>query len=55
MVFIHGGSFQGDSGSTEVYGPERLLDYEIVRMFYTNTHTHSINFIFGTSLLFTDF
>ena len=30
MVFIHGGSFNSGSGSTDAYGPERFLDYGIV-------------------------
>ncbi len=32
MVFIHGGTFNSDSGTTDNYGPERFLDYDIVRI-----------------------
>lgn len=31
MVFIHGGSFSSGSGSPRVYGPEFLMDKEIVK------------------------
>ena len=30
MVYIHGGSFTGGSGSPRVYGPQFLLDHDIV-------------------------
>ena len=31
MVFIHGGGFYSGAGKTDAYGPERILDYGIVR------------------------
>jgi len=30
MVFIHGGGFFFGSGLPDLYGPERLLDYNVV-------------------------
>jgi len=30
MVFIHGGGFTTGAGTTDAYGPERLLDYGVV-------------------------
>jgi len=36
MVFIHGGSFNSDSGTTDIYGPERFLDYDVVRNILCN-------------------
>ena len=31
MVFIHGGGFFIGSGSNSLYGPERFMDYDVVR------------------------
>ena len=31
MVFVHGGGFTSGAGTTDAYGPERLLDYGVVR------------------------
>jgi len=33
MVFIHGGAFVYGSGSPDLYGPERFLDYGVVIIF----------------------
>ena len=30
MVFIHGGAFYFWSGSNDLFGPERLMDYNVV-------------------------
>lgn len=30
MFFIHGGAFFMGSGSPDLYGPERFLDYDVV-------------------------
>jgi hypothetical protein len=30
MVFVHGGGFTSGAGTTDAYGPERLLDYGVV-------------------------
>ncbi len=30
MVFIHGGAFFLGSGSKDFYGPDRILDYDVV-------------------------
>jgi acetylcholinesterase len=30
MVWVHGGGFSAGSGGTEMYGPEFLLDHNIV-------------------------
>ena len=30
MVFIHGGGYDIGSGNTDVYGPDRFMDYGIV-------------------------
>jgi len=40
MVWIHGGGFFASSGSTEMYGPEFLLDQEVVLV--------TINYRLGT-------
>ena len=31
MFFIHGGGFFLGSGTKDFYGPERFLDYDVVR------------------------
>ncbi len=33
MVFLHGGLFNGGSASPRVYGPELLVDRDVVRRF----------------------
>lgn len=30
MVFIHGGNFMLGSGSPSFYGPDKLMDYDII-------------------------
>ncbi len=30
MVFVHGGGFTSGAGTTDAYGPERLIDYGVV-------------------------
>ena len=46
MVYIHGGGFSGGSGGSDMFGPERFLDYEVVNLF-------SFFFFFTEFLFFT--
>ena len=39
MVFIHGGGFFIGSGLPDFYGPERLLDHDVVSSFWRRTLT----------------
>jgi para-nitrobenzyl esterase len=36
MFFIHGGAFFVGSGSKDLFGPERFLDYGVVSYSYLN-------------------
>ena len=31
MVWIHGGAFRRGSGNKDMYGPDRFMDYDVVR------------------------
>lgn len=44
MVFIHGGGFMSGDCSTEFYGPEYLLDGDVVGASSENTAYHIITF-----------
>jgi len=32
MLFVHGGGWVGGDGTIDIYGPERLLDKDVVNM-----------------------
>ena len=34
LVFIHGGAFYFWSGTNDFFGPERFMDYEVVKDFF---------------------
>ena len=52
MVFIHGGAFFLGSGSKDFYGPERILDYDVVSVLTTsNPETLKNRFFVGKSFL----